>query len=146
MKDLCGRNYQIGENVKSVSTSLDKAAIGLSMVCAVHCLLLPVALVLLPALAANSFGDESFHSWMLLAVLPTSIFALTMGCRQHRNYSVMATGLLGLAILTLAILFGHDWMGETWEKVATLAGALFIALGHFKNHRLCKKQQCNNDC
>lgn len=131
--------------MNSLSTSIDKAAIGLSLICAVHCLALPVALVMLPALAATTFGDEHFHRWMLLVVLPTGLVALTMGCRQHRNVSVMATGLLGLTILTLALLFGHTWLGEAWEKAASLTGASLIALGHLRNHTLCKRQQCHCD-
>lgn len=128
--------------MKAIPINIDKLAVGLSLICTVHCLLLPVALVMLPALAANTFGDESFHQWMLLAVLPTSLIALTMGCRRHLNFSVLAIGLPGLAILTLAAFFGHDLFGETGEKIASLLGASLIALGHFRNHRLCKKLQC----
>jgi hypothetical protein len=131
--------------VKTVSTHFDKAAIGLSLVCAVHCLLLPVALAILPILAASTFTDESFHLWMLVAVLPTSLLALTIGCRHHRNISVMALGLPGLAILTLAALFGHEWFGESGEKIASLLGASLIALGHLRNHALCRQLQCNCD-
>lgn len=128
--------------MKTVSTHFDKAAIGLSLVCAVHCLLLPVALVILPTLAASTFSDERFHQWMLMTVLPTSLLALTMGCQRHRNMSVMAMGLPGLAILTLAAFLGHDWLGESGEKIASLLGASLIALGHFRNHKLCRRLQC----
>ena len=50
-----------GNSMKSISINIDKVAIGLSLICTVHCLLLPVAFVLLPALAANTFGGERFH-------------------------------------------------------------------------------------
>jgi hypothetical protein len=130
--------------VKTVSTHFDRVAIGLSLVCAVHCLLLPVALVILPTLAASTFSGERFHQWVLMAVLPTSLLALTMGCRRHRNMSVMAMGLPGLAILTLAAILGHDWLSESGEKIASLLGASLIALGHFRNHALCRHLQC--DC
>jgi len=131
--------------VKTVSTHFDKAAIGLSLVCAVHCLLLPLVLVILPTLAASTSSDERFHQWMLMAVLPTSLLALAMGCRRHRNMSVMAMGLPGLAILTLAAFLGHDWLGESGEKIASLLGASLIAFGHFRNHTLCRRLQCDCD-
>jgi len=114
------------------------------MLCAAHCLLLPVALVIVPALAVNTFGDERFHQWILLAVLPTSLIALTLGCRRHRHFSVMAAGLIGLSILTLAAFQGHTLFGETGEKIASLLGASLIALAHLRNHSLCKSLQC--DC
>ncbi len=128
--------------MKTLSTGIDKVAISLSFLCAVHCLVLPVALVMLPALAATTFGDESFHKWMLVAVLPTSLVALTMGCRRHRNMSVMAIALPGLAILTFTAFFGHDLLGESGEKTASLLGASLIALSHFRNHALCKRLHC----
>lgn len=129
--------------MKTPPISIDKAAISISLFCAIHCLLLPVALVIVPALAATSFGNESFHQWMLLIVFPTSIIALTLGCRQHRNWSVLAIGLPGLVIVTLAAFFGHDLLGESGEKIATLIGASLIAFGHFRNHGLCQKQRCH---
>jgi len=131
--------------VKTVSTYFDKVAIGLSLACAVHCLLLPVALVVLPALAASTFSDERFHQWMLLAVLPTSLIALTMGCRRHRRLSVLAMGLPGLAILTLTAFFGHDLLGESGEKIVSLLGASLIACGHLRNRTLCKSCSAYSD-
>ncbi len=131
--------------MKTASTHFDKAAIGLSLICAVHCLLLPVALVILPTLAASTFSDERFHQWMLMAVLPTSLLALTLGCRRHRNMSVMALGLPGLAILTLTAFFGHDLLGESGEKIVSLLGASLIACGHLRNRTLCKNGSAYSD-
>ncbi len=127
-----------------ISCQLDKVAIALSIACAVHCLMLPVALVVLPALAVSGFGDEHLHQWMLLVVLPASLIALTMGCRNHRRWSVFALTLPGLALLTFAALFGHALLGESWEKIASLLGSLLISLGHFRNYSLCKQLRC--DC
>lgn len=133
-----------GKDVKYISTNFDKLAIGLSLTCAIHCLLLPITLALLPTLTANIFGDEQFHQWMLIAVLPTSLFALTLGCRQHRNLSILTIGLIGLLILTLTTIFGHDLLGEVGERTASLIGATFIAFSHFKNQALCRRIKC--DC
>ena len=126
----------------SNSSRIDKAAIGLSFLCAVHCLLLPVAVAMLPTVTASTLGDERFHQWMLLAVLPTSLVALTLGCRRHRNMSVMAIGLLGLTVLFLAAFAGHGWLAESGEKMLSLIGASLIAFGHFKNHALCVHLKC----
>jgi hypothetical protein len=123
---------------------MDKTAIALSLACAVHCLLLPVALVMLPAYLASTLGDERFHLWMVIAVLPTSLIALNLGCRQHRNAGVMILGLLGLTLLILTAVLGHDLLGETGEKVGSLLGASLIAFSHFRNHALCKRVSC--DC
>jgi len=130
--------------VKSTPFIFDKAAIGLSLFCAVHCLLLPVTLIMLPSLAATTFGGEEFHQWMLVAVLPISLLALTLGCRKHREMSIMLLGLMGLIIILVAALFGHDLFGEIGEKVATLLGASLIALSHVRNQSLCHQHNCDH--
>jgi hypothetical protein len=124
------------------STYFDKAAIGLSFACAVHCLALPVALLMLPTLAASAVGDEHFHQWMLMVVLPTSLIALIMGCHKHRDIKVLRLGLLGLLLLSLTAFFGHELLGEIGEKISSVLCASLIAVAHFKNHRLCKQAKC----
>src|SRR6056297_2916241 len=117
----------------------DRLAIGLSMLCALHCLALPLATALLPSLLGMGLEDESFHVWLVIIVIPLSAFALTLGCTKHRNKSVLYIGMLGLGILCLAPLLGHDLLGEVGERLLTLAGSILIALSHVRNFRLCRQ-------
>ena len=122
---------------------LDKSSVGLSTVCAVHCLLMPVAVVMLPSLAALPFADERFHVLLVFFVLPLSTVALTMGCRKHRSWRVMAVGVVGLVLLLGAALAGHDLLGELTEKSATVIGAGLVALSHVMNFRKCRALDCH---
>ena len=72
-----------------------------------------------------------------MAVIPISIFALTLGCKKHNRYSLLLLGFLGIACLISAVLL-EGLLGETGEKVLTLTGASLIAWGHFTNFKLCK--------
>ncbi|GAA5317521.1 MAG: hypothetical protein AseanaTS_27260 [Candidatus Pelagadaptatus aseana] len=126
----------------NIQAFADKTAISLSFVCVVHCLAVPVLLVLLPSLMAFNLGDEAFHNWLLVAVVPASVLALAMGCKKHRQLRVLMLGGLGLAILLSVPVLGHDFLGETGEKILTLVGAMIIAVGHWFNHRLCQTSQC----
>ncbi|HAC35121.1 MAG TPA: MerC domain-containing protein [Gammaproteobacteria bacterium] len=119
----------------------DKSAIGLSILCAIHCLAMPLAIVLLPAITALPMADETFHYWMLIAVLPLSAYALTMGCKKHQRYRLLLVGGMGLVILIFAAFAGHDLLGETWEKNLTILGAVILSLGHVFNFRLCQQQE-----
>ena len=116
----------------------DKAAIGLSLLCAVHCLALPLALSLFPALVAIGLQDERFHVLMLISVIPMSLFALTLGCRQHRSVYVLGTGALGILLLIASVLLGHDLLGESGETVMTLSGAALVSCSHVLNFKLCR--------
>jgi len=128
--------------MKNIQALADKAAITLSFICTIHCLALPLAVVLLPALAVLNLEDEASHLWMLAAVVPTSLFALTMGCKKHKKLTVMVFGLAGLAVLIAAVLLGHDILTEAGEQILLAIGAIIIALGHLKNHQLCKRSSC----
>jgi len=123
----------------------DKFSIGLSMLCAIHCLILPLLLVALPNFAALQLQNEAFHTWMLAAVIPTSIYALTVGCKKHLHYRLMLWGVSGLCLMILAILVGHDIAGESGEKVLTLLGATLVVIAHWGNFKRCQKQKnCKN--
>lgn len=128
--------------MKNIQTVADKTAIGLSLLCTLHCLAMPLAAVLLPTSAAMTLEDELFHHWILIAVFPVSAYALTMGCKKHKHYRLLAVGGIGLFILAVAAVGGHDRLGEIWEKTLTVIGATTIALGHLWNYRLCRRQDC----
>lgn len=125
----------------------DKFAMGLSMLCVIHCLVLPFLLVLLPSLGSLQLADEAFHKWMLAAVIPISIYALTMGCKKHQHYRLLLWGISGIVIMVLAVLIGHDIAGEAGEKVLTLLGAMLIVVAHLGNFRRCQQQNsCKTKC
>jgi len=115
----------------------DKLAIAFSMVCLIHCLALPILLILLPPFSGLfALDDEMFHQWMLFAVLPISIAALMMGCLHHRSYKVFLVGSIGLSLIIISTTLGHDLLGETGEVVLSILGSMIIAFGHFRNYQL----------
>ncbi len=119
----------------------DKTAMSLSLLCLLQCLATPVLIVMLPGLAALQFDDEAFHLWMALAVLPISVYALTIGCKQHQRYRLLGVGLVGLLLLLSAVLLGEGVISDFQERALTVCGAVTIALGHYWNYRLCRRQQ-----
>ena len=121
---------------------LDKSSVGLSTVCAVHCLLMPVAVVMLPSLAALPLLMSVFTCFLSFR-LPLSTWALTMGCRKHKSWRLMAVGVVGLVLLVGAALAGHDLFGELIEKSATVIGAGLVALSHVMNFRECRAVDCH---
>lgn len=127
--------------VLTVQPRLDKLAISISSLCIVHCLLLPIGIVLIPSLGLQMLEDEAFHQMLVVAVLLTSCSALFMGCRRHKVWRVLGWGMSGLLLLVGAVLFGHDF-GELFEKGLTLVGSLFVIVGHVQNYRLCKQLEC----
>jgi len=125
-----------------IQGTLDKAAIGLSLLCAVHCLVLPVTMVFAAISLPIGLDNEAFHRWILVGIVPVSVLALLMGCRRHKQASVYALGAAGLVTLLVASFFGHNLLGEPGEKALTLIGGAVLILGHIQNYRLCSKSDC----
>lgn len=125
-----------------VENVTDKLAISLSIACAIHCLAMPLVLLLLPSFAVLPLNNEAFHLWMILIVLPTSVYALFMGCKQHKRYRLIVIGFCGLTLLVSAILLGNEF----WEKILTLMGTFIIAGGHYWNYRLCQQHKLCHRC
>ena len=117
---------------------VDKVSISLSVLCAIHCLATPLIVVFLPSLAGLPLHDEAFHLWLVIAILPLSAFALTLGCKKHKRSRVLILGGIGLFVLIMTVILGHERLGENWEKILTLLGASLVALGHILNYRLCQ--------
>ncbi len=122
--------------MKSSQSVMDRMAIGLSVMCTVHCFATPVILALLPSFAVLRIDSEQFHLWILAAVLPTSLLALSLGCKKHKLKRYMACGVIGLSFMICAVLLGH----EIAEKALTLIGSAFIAVAHWFNYQQCLKQ------
>ena len=101
--------------MKTAQAITDKLAIGLSIMCAIHCLAITSLLALLPSMAALTLENEAYHFWMLVAVLPSSAYALTLGCKQHKRYQLLIMGSIGLTLLVLAVGLGEERIGEAGE-------------------------------
>lgn len=109
---------------------LDGTAVGLSGLCMVHCLALPVAAGFLP-LAGAWAEAEWVHLAFLAAAVPTSILALwkSGGWADPVTAGLAAVGLSGLAMGAVAFP-SHDW-----ETALTVAGGLLLAAAHVRNWR-----------
>ena len=132
--------------MNQIESTTNNLAIGLSSLCVMHCLATPLLIVLLPSAMATQLESEALHTWLLIGVIPTSLFSMLMGCRKHKSYKVAITISVGLLLLISAVFTEDLANGEVLEKVLTVSGACIIALGHYFNFRLCRQpKQCKCD-
>jgi len=124
---------------------LDRFSIGLSVLCAVHCMALPVLLIMFPSLLATlHLDDHVFHELLVWLVIPTSAVAVFLGCKRHKDQLVLALAGIGMVSLIAIAFFGHDALGETGEKFATLFAISILAYAHWRNYSLCRKGSCKH--
>ncbi|MEX0940974.1 MAG: MerC domain-containing protein [Pseudomonadales bacterium] len=127
------------------TTRLDGFAVILSGTCMLHCLALPLMVTLFPIVQGSLLDEKFFHLIMLFLILPTSMLALTIGCRKHKDAVTIALGGTGLLILTLTALFGHVWFGFTGERIITSIGGVILASAHIRNFLKCRQVDCAHE-
>ena len=121
----------------------DKFAMSFSAICMMHCLFAPSLIVLSYSSLALTLESEIIHKAILLLTIPVSIFAISLGYKNHSNNSIIYTGIAGLTILISALLIGES-IGENAELILTILGSLMVITCHYKNYDVCKKLNC--DC
>lgn len=111
---------------------LDGFAVTASLLCLIHCLLLPMLLVALPVLATMLVVPEAFHAVAFFVALPTSTLAMVSGRARHGRHRPAMLAAAGLILLGLGA-FAID--GETAERIVTSIGAVTLAVAHGLNWR-----------
>lgn len=111
---------------------LDGFAVTASVLCLIHCLLLPMLLVALPVLAAMLEVPESFHAAAFIVAVPTSALALLSGYRRHRAVHPAIVAFAGLALLGTGAFAVES---ENLERAISSIGAVLLAIGHVWNWR-----------
>lgn len=116
-----------------VRTSVwDRLGIGLSVLCMIHCLAVPVVLTGLTTWAVS----ESFHFWMALLIVPVAVLAAVPAYRTHRQPAV--PWLLGAGVVLLfGALLAEPVVGSLGENVVTVAGGGLLIAGHWINGHAC---------
>ena len=121
----------------------DKFAMSFSAMCMIHCLFAPSLIILSYSSLALTVESELIHKAILLLTIPVSIFAISLGYKNHSNNSIIYTGIAGLTILISALLI-RERIGENAELILTTIGSLMVIACHYRNYRICKKVNC--DC
>ncbi|MBS0479003.1 MAG: MerC domain-containing protein [Proteobacteria bacterium] len=110
---------------------LDRYAMGLSGLCAVHCLASAV-LVALASTAGGMLLNPLFHEVGLTIAIVLGALALGRGIFEHGYMAPAVTGSFGLGVMAGAMSLPHGNGGETFW---TLIGVAILALGHDLNRR-----------
>ena len=103
----------------------------LSGLCLVHCLALPLAMLLAPTLSHWVEATETTTHWILFGIaIPISLIALVRGYRRLRSNLTLLLGGLGLLLMLVAV--SHVF-GRELEVVLTVVGVTAVMFAHLRN-------------
>ncbi len=113
----------------------DRIGIGLSSICALHCLLVPVVVALIPLWPAFEELHGYTHLFFFLAIAPTVILSLR---RKHESIATTIYLISGVLIIFIAWFF-NETLGEYGEAGVTLIGSLLLIRGHWLNYKIKRR-------
>ena len=110
----------------------------LSIGCAIHCIILPLMITLMPIL--GKFSHHWWHTYLEPFELPTLILVVFLTSRQvFKNWSSkkkLCLGLLGLGTILVAI--GNQGFDphSFYHPFFTIVGMLHLMIAQFRAHKL----------
>lgn len=114
----------------------DRLGAGVATLCAVHCALLPLAMVFLPALGLEFLASHEFEGFFLAFTTLFAILSVGHSLRAHGRFYAWPLLLAGLAILFaerfIPVIHEHTVLHAI---TMTTAGTL-VAAAHLLNLRL----------
>jgi hypothetical protein len=109
----------------------DRVGIALSGICAIHCLLVPVIVALIPLWPAFEEFHEYTHLIFFIAIAPAVFLSLRS---KHKSPKITMLLILGLFLIFLAWYF-NEVFGEYGEAGITLVGSALLITGHWLNYK-----------
>ena len=130
---------------------LDKIGMFSSLICAIHCTILPIVLILFPVFSVSLLTHHTFEWVMLILTLILGLSSLCFGYKKHR--SLKALSLLSVGIFLLLIgklshehyLHNNKFEFDIYNAILGLGGIL-ISASHWLNNKLCKNCSNCKDC
>ncbi|WP_194955100.1 MerC domain-containing protein [Sphingopyxis solisilvae] len=117
----------------------DLVGIALSSACLVHCLALPLALLVAPALGGWLRLPEWLHAAILMLALPAALIAMAEGWRRHRRGTAPLFAAAGVGLLAFGLAAHEGWLTtanpETADRLFSSAGAIALVTAHLLNWR-----------
>ena len=118
---------------------LDRLGISASLLCAVHCAILPLAMTVLPLLGVGFLAHGGFEVAMVALSVVIGVLSLGRSYRIHRRLNPIFMMIAGAVILGFNLL-GHSSHNETLEALhpfIALLGGIMIISAHRVNMKLC---------
>lgn len=115
---------------------LDRLGAAGSLLCAVHCALLPILIATLPSLGVAGWFDDGFELVFVMFATGLGLFSVVWGYRRHRAVRALSLLIPGLLVLWAGVLYRPLHEALLPHAVAMTFGGTLVGLAHLANLRL----------
>lgn len=125
--------------IMNIKLNWDTLGIGTSVLCAIHCALLPILMSTLPVFGVNIIHNVIFEWGMIVLAFAVGAYSLFHGyIKHHRSLVPVLIFSIGFVFLVLKQFF------TAYEIPLLLVAVAFIISAHFYNYRLCHRSKCSS--
>lgn len=118
-----------------LAVAADRVGVFGSLLCAVHCALMPLLLAALPAFGLGLTGLADIDQMVVVFATVLGVTSLTLGFRRHRTFRAWVLLVPGLLLVWAGSFTSlHDHSAA--HVLLMVAGGLLIAGAHLLNLRL----------
>ncbi|MGB5005533.1 MAG: MerC domain-containing protein [Ferruginibacter sp.] len=123
----------------NIKLNWDALGIGTSIICAIHCALLPVLMSTLPIFGINIIHNVFFEWGMIALAFAVGSYSLFHGfVKHHRSVVPVLIFSVGFIFLVLKQFFVQ------YEILLLVIAVICIISAHFYNYRLCHRSKCSS--
>lgn len=121
----------------NIKLNWDALGIITSVVCAIHCALLPVLVTSLPVFGINIIHNSFFEWGMIALAFVVGSYSLFHGyIKHHRSLYPVLVFSMGFIFLLLKQFFTQ------YETALLIVAVVLIISAHYYNYRLCHRSKC----
>jgi hypothetical protein len=114
------------------ATLIDRVGATASLLCAVHCVLLPFVLALLPLIGLEFLAGHTFERIFVTCAALLASTSILAGYRRHRRPHALYLMVPGIALLLFGVAINLD-VHVVVHTVAVVSGGVLVAASHVTN-------------
>jgi tetrahydromethanopterin S-methyltransferase subunit C len=123
----------------NIKINWDALGIGTSILCAIHCALLPVLVTSLPVFGINIVHNLAFEWGMIALAFVVGAYSLFHGyIKHHRSFKPVLIFSVGFIFLIL------KQFSASLEIIFLIVAVMCIICAHYYNYLLCHKSKCSS--
>lgn len=116
--------------------NFDKIGFAASSICAVHCMIVPLVITLMPFISLGFIESEAFENTFFIASMICGLGAVCFGNTFKKNKLIFFILSFGMLLLWLAN-FAHERNWNPQSSLIMIFAGIFMCLGHWLNNKLC---------